>query len=314
MISILLTLLKIIGIVLLSLLGLLLVLLLIVLFVPVRYRIKGYYKEEFVCHLKATWLLHLVSLTLDFDKEVLTSFRIFGMDISSFINKAKNRTTSSPKTKAKPVTQQTKAETEAESQKEIKTDAPEENHNESHSLKHSSEPVTQEEDTADSSAHSGGKTTIRDRILSIYQSVCGFIHKIKQIFANIANAKESLERYIRILQREDVKGAFALCKKRLLKMIKHILPKHTRIYAHIGMEDPATTGYILAAYSVLPDTFRKKIILQAEFDKVILEGDFTIKGSCNAIRFIYEILCIVTDKNCRTFYKLVKKEMANERK
>ena len=166
MISILLTLLKIIGIVLLSLLGLLLVLLLIVLFVPVRYRIKGYYKEEFVCHLKATWLLHLVSLTLDFDKEVLTSFRIFGMDISSFINKAKNRTTSSPKTKAKPVTQQTKAETEAESQKEIKTDAPEENHNESHSLKHSSEPVTQEEDTADSSAHSGGKTTIRDRILS----------------------------------------------------------------------------------------------------------------------------------------------------
>ena len=87
MISVLLTLLKIIGIVLLSLLGLFLVLLLIVLFVPVRYRIKGYYKDEFVCHGKITWLLHLVSVSIDYDKEAATAIRIFGIDISSFLNK-----------------------------------------------------------------------------------------------------------------------------------------------------------------------------------------------------------------------------------
>ena len=87
MISVLLTLLKILGIAILVILGIVLVLLLIVLFVPVRYRIKGYYKEDFVCHLRATWLLHLVSVSVDFEKELITSIKILGMDISSFLNK-----------------------------------------------------------------------------------------------------------------------------------------------------------------------------------------------------------------------------------
>ena len=32
-----------------------------------------------------------------------------------------------------------------------------------------------------------------------------------------------------------------------------------KINAHIGMEDPATTGYILAFYSILPDKKKKQI-------------------------------------------------------
>ena len=97
MISVLLTLLKIIGIVLLSLLGLFLVLLLIILFVPVRYRLKGYYKDEFVCHGKITWLLHMVSVSIDYDKEAVTAVKILGIDISSFLNKKKEK---SPQTSA----------------------------------------------------------------------------------------------------------------------------------------------------------------------------------------------------------------------
>ena len=68
MISVLQILLKILGIILLSLIGILIVLLLVVLFIPVRYRFKGYYKDEFVCHGKITWLLHLVSISIDFEK------------------------------------------------------------------------------------------------------------------------------------------------------------------------------------------------------------------------------------------------------
>ena len=86
MISVLLTLLKIIGIVLLSLLGLFLVLLLIVLFVPVRYRIKGYYKDEFVCHGKIIWLLHLVSVSIDYDKEAATHMAVAALVASEEID------------------------------------------------------------------------------------------------------------------------------------------------------------------------------------------------------------------------------------
>jgi len=97
-------------------------------------------------------------------------------------------------------------------------------------------------------------------------------------------------------------------------MIKHLLPKHMKVHAHIGMEDPAVTGYILAAYSVLSDRLHRQINLHADFEKIILEFDYVIKGHCNAFCFLYEILSIITNKNCRTFYKLVKKEISNERK
>jgi len=97
-------------------------------------------------------------------------------------------------------------------------------------------------------------------------------------------------------------------------MLKHLLPKKMKIHAHIGMEDPSTTGYILAIYSVLPDKLRKQIILKADFDEVIVEADYNIKGSCNAFNLLFQLLCILTNKNCWTFYKLVKKEISNERK
>jgi len=95
----LLTLLKIIGIVLLSVLGLFLVLILIVLFVPVRYRVKGYYKDDFVCHGKATWLLHLITVSIDFEKELVTSFKILGIDISSILSRKGESTTNNRNTK-----------------------------------------------------------------------------------------------------------------------------------------------------------------------------------------------------------------------
>ena len=63
MVSILFTVLKVIGITLLIILGLVLFILLLVLFVPVRYSGKGSYQDGlFTAKLRASWLLHLISL------------------------------------------------------------------------------------------------------------------------------------------------------------------------------------------------------------------------------------------------------------
>lgn len=319
MISVLLTLLKIIGIVLLVLLGLLLLLILIVLFVPVRYRIKGYYKEEFVCHLRVTWLLHLVNISVNFEKELVTSFKILGIDISSFINKKKD-------TSDKPSEGKDSSKSQDKEHPQTKEKVQESGNAEPGNLAKETEQKSdniadnaeaKQENSTDSEFSAKSKsiiqkikdffTGIRDKIISVYS-------KIKEIITNIKNKKDSVERYIRILQREEVKGAFSLCKKRIFKMVKHLLPRHMKIHAHVGMEEPSVTGYILGVYSVLSDKLRKQIILQADFENVVLDADFVIKGHCHAIRFLHEILCIVTDKNCRTFYKLVKKEIGNERK
>ena len=315
MISVLLTLLKIIGIVLLSFLGLLLVLFLIVLFVPVRYHLKGYYTDEFVCHLKATWLLHLVSFSLDYKNELITSIKILGMDISSYLDKRES-TISKPN--------QAEDKTSVESNTPIK-----QNNNFDVTANISIDDITSKkdsfkyadnkndaksEDVSDTSSSLLRKFNrfierVKLKIQLLYNKICNFIFRIKIFFTDIKSKKETVERYIEIIKREEVKQALSLCKKRFFKMINHLLPKRMKVHIHIGMENPEITAYIAAFYNILPPKLQQKILLYAYFDKVILQADFTAKGSCNAIRFLYEILYIVSNKNCRTFYQLVKKEI-----
>ena len=313
MISVLLTLLKIFGIVLLSLLGILLVLLLILLFVPVRYRIKGYYKDEFICHGKITWLLHLLSVSIDFDKELVSSIKVFGIDISSFLNKKKETASTSDTKDTVATDQESKNVTESMS---IPTSANNSIEQPNEGMVYSSNIGTGPEPETDSNPKEKQNIfqKIRTFILNIKNKVLAIYHKIIDIIQNIKTKKESIGRYIRILQKDEVKNAFSICKKRIFKILKHLLPKKMTIHAHIGMEDPSTTGYILAIYSVLPEKIRRQVILKADFDEVIMEADFNIKGSCNAFNLLLQLLSVITNKNCLSFYKLVKKEIFNERK
>ena len=87
MISIFLTILKIIGIVLLSLLLLLVTVLLLILFVPVRYRVSGFRKQgdevPVNVALKVTWLLHIVNVAFRYPEEAFIKVRLFCFTIFS---------------------------------------------------------------------------------------------------------------------------------------------------------------------------------------------------------------------------------------
>ena len=60
MLSVILLILKIIGIVLLVLLGILLLIIFLVLFVPIRYRVKVEHSDSFALEGGVSWLLHFV--------------------------------------------------------------------------------------------------------------------------------------------------------------------------------------------------------------------------------------------------------------
>jgi len=80
MVSILLTILKILGISLSVILGILVVLLLLVLFVPVRYRFSGSRRAEgegpFSFQVKVTWLLHLINVAFSYPDAPYLKVRI----------------------------------------------------------------------------------------------------------------------------------------------------------------------------------------------------------------------------------------------
>ena len=69
MLSVVLTILKFIGITILVLLGILLLVVGLVLFVPIRYKAEGFYKDSYRVQAKINWLLHIVSFSLLYEKE-----------------------------------------------------------------------------------------------------------------------------------------------------------------------------------------------------------------------------------------------------
>ncbi len=325
MLSVLLIILKIIGIVLLSIIGILLCLLLLVLFVPVRYRIKGYYKDEFVCHGKVSWLLRLISFSFDVEKGTKTSLRILGIPATVFKRKVKKKTEETINHSVDKIesTVNSKAEETAadflnESSQENVFDVP------------VSETV--DENIDEISENIEEKKSFFDRIKSflygLYQKINNIIIKIKEIwnkireipqkirifFIAIEDKKTLIERYLSILKCNTTKQAFLLCKKRLICMFKHILPKKIKIIADYGFADPSTTGYILALYGVLPPSIGKKIILHPDFERDFFECDFELKGSIRMWTLLYQVIRILLDSNCREFYHMVKKEIKNERK
>ncbi len=82
--SVILTVLKIIGIVLLCIIGLVLAILLIVLFVPVRYKGDGSFKmdgsgKDYAFKAKASWLLHIVTVLFDVKDPSGVVIKIFGI-------------------------------------------------------------------------------------------------------------------------------------------------------------------------------------------------------------------------------------------
>ena len=80
--TILLFILKIIGILLLSILGILLLLVALVLCVPIRYHVEGNEEEERQIAGKVHWLLHVVSFSFSYEeKQFGYRLRIFGIPI-----------------------------------------------------------------------------------------------------------------------------------------------------------------------------------------------------------------------------------------
>lgn len=326
MISVLLIILKIIGITLLVIIGLFLFLLLLVLFVPVRYRFKGSYDEKFLCKGKITWLLHLISIKIDVEERVVTSIRILGIPLSVFMKKKDNvkkkKADKGEEESAGMVvtTAGSDSKTAEENGRNMlpvsveQTGSSEMTIAAGHEEKESAEDVAEEE-----------KQTLFDKLLYkiqvIIQKVRELAGKVKSIFEkikdtviNIKKKKETVKRYLVILRSDTAKAAFALCRKRIFRMLKHMFPRRMRVNITYGMEDPADTGYILAVFGMLPGFVGKRIVLHADFNQPVFKGDFNVKGGIRAVVLLYQGLCVILDKNCQRLYHIVKKEISNEHK
>lgn len=290
MLSVVFTILKLIGIVILVLLGVLLFVVCVVLFVPLRYRAEGFYRDTYKVKAKLSWLLHIVSFSLLYEKEqpLQMKLRILGIPVFDNLHekqsKKKRGKTSSKKKNKK---EEKKPEIVAASQETEKDDIP---------------AIEIEEDTKITN-QTKERRNIFQTIKQIFQKIVSFFRNIKYTFQKICDTikdvKNNITYYLELFKEPSTQAAITRCKKQLIRIFKNLKPQKFQLNLHIGMEDPATMGDILGLWGMLYPIHEGHIDIFPDFEHSVLEGEFFCKGRVTIYVYIWTIMIILFDKDIR---------------
>ncbi len=285
--------LKIIGIILAAAIGILLLVLICGLFVPIRYYVtadgKLGEKHPVRVEMKATWLLHMVNIVFSYGESARLRIRVLCFTLLDSARERKRKKEKKEKKKRERNSDKKPETEEIEEIEETETDKAE-----------VEIPALENEEKRNKSVFAFFHKLL-EALKNIEYTIQGICGKIK-------NVMENIRYYIDILQGEAFRSVFRNAKKQLIWICRKVKPTKCRINLRAGMEDPATTGQIVAAYGILYPLVGGSVFLQPEFEEKVIEGDVYIKGKITGIIFLIAGLKIALDKNIWRLIKLLKKE------
>ncbi len=250
-----LTVLKIIGIVLACILTLLLAVLLIVLFVPVRYSIKGRYKEDIFAKAYISYLLHLFGVHVRYDDDLRVILRILFIQVKLY-----------PKKKDGSGTDKKRKE---DGRKEDK-----------HKEDKSKDEAIGSDDKKDADKE-GSPDGHDDRL-----------NRVKA--------------YLKLLNEDSTKEAFEVCRYRLGKLLKAILPGKIRISITYGLDDPYMTAVIMSLYNVFYTYIGEGLTIYPVYYEKTVSAEGIIKGRIMAAPVLWQAVMVLLNRDCRRFFKRFK--------
>lgn len=321
--TLLLTILKVIGIIFLVILGILLAAVLLVLFVPVRYRAEGAYQDRFWTKGQVTWLLHLLSIRFSFDNGFQYSVTIAGI---RFLPRRKKEKASDAEKEVLPDNEPSDEAAETPSSDRISekqkanTKEPKTPETDNTDAERTSDPAADRKEPQPSDS---GRTNQTDgmeedtaehlcfweKLLSkIYAIFRKYREKYEAICAKIKQIQDKLSYYIRILKREETKELLRLIIDQLQGVIRHVLPKKLDVRLHIGTGDPASTGQLLALHGMLYPITGRNVVIVPDFEEKHLEGAFHMKGRITAFVLLLCALRVIINKNFRKLIRILRKK------
>lgn len=318
--TILLMILKVIGIILLVILGILLFGALLILFVPVRYQAQGTYQDSFRAKGQATWLLHLLSVRFSFEDGFHYSVKIAGIPFLPGREKKPDADAGQKKAPdAAPAVKTAEAkapdETAAKRQEETGTKELQEETAAEIQAKDAAEPQAPDGEGGQDAASTGQEEdsgTDAGFLEKLLQKVYAIFRKNREkyeaICAKIKQVKNKLSHYVRILKREETKALLRLIIGQLSGIIRHVLPRKLDVRLRIGTGDPASTGRILALQGMLYPVIRDKVAVIPDFEEKHLEGTFYMKGRITAFVVLVCALRVIINKNFRQLIRILRKK------
>ena len=323
---IILNILKITGIVLASILGFVLILLILVLFVPVRYRIRftrtGVEGDEpVIAGGYVSWLLHLLHVSLAYPAEYLVTVRVFGIPV---FRKSLDKKDSPDQDQEKPDATEPAKPEETEAGDDV--DSPPASQAEEEFLSQEDlsgadtgetaepdEPVDEFDDESDDESDEGtDEGDDEGSKESIFSRISGFIHNIQCTIegfcSKIKEIANNVHYYHNLLTSELFERTFARCKKKVIRLLKSILPRKGDIRLEMGFDDPYTTGEVLAIAGILYPVIGEYVHIYGNFDESVIRGGGYVKGRIYLIMVVMLGLYYLTDRDLKKTIRLFKKE------
>lgn len=294
--TVLLSILKILGIILLCILGLLVLLIMLLLFAPVSYRIRGETRQgQTTLKVHGAWCLMALRFSFLMEQgKQLAVLKIFGIKAWKYPSDEKAK----KKLAKKKVKKKPKKKSGEKSHKEPEKD-----------LEQNPPAVMQEEQTEKQHEQKRQKKTYKKKFVSVFgkisRTIRSIVEKIKAIPQKAKNIGSKIKKVNQWIQDEQNRSAVRFALGKVIGLLKKYGPKHMKADVAYGMEDPAATGQVLAVLSVLPFLYYDKVSIMPDFEaeRFYIEGSWDIKGRIQVIHLLKAAIQIWRNPDVKHFIK-----------
>lgn len=309
MLTIFLTILKIIGILLLVVIGLLILGILAILFVPLRYDGKISYNDKNQCvATQITWLFRLICIEGGYQEKVYARARLLWFTLWKWKADEKENDKEDHLESADYSEEELDRLLEERSQKE-------ESKEETKEAKVIEEKL--DEPDAEENLTEVQPTEIEPKEVELNEAKSNEAEstekkpkkiQFQQIGKRIEEIKEKIKHIKEMASDQRIHRAILLLIDGAWKMVRHSLPRKIKGRAKFGFEDPSTTGQILTYVSLLYPCYAKSVELVPMFTEKVIDLDLYFRGRVRLFSLIWICVKIWFDRNFRYLYKKVKKK------
>lgn len=303
MLHIILFILKILGLLVLIVLGLVLAAALLILLVPVRYQAEGSYDGKVRGKARITWLLHILSVSAQYEEDLIVRVRIFGFRIG------KPKKMDSELKEAEDIMVQAMEIMEPEPIREA-LDVKDEIHDrvkeEPKNL-----PPPKEELRSPTPPKEEPKKKKGFRVMGVFEKlkkkVLRAFTKLKFFFLRICDTLRTIkdkkdEIYAWISNKENQKTGKLLFRQ-VKRLVRHILPRRGKGNITFGFDDPYLTGQVLTYASVIYPLCHKHLNLYPVFDQTVFTVEGTFRGRIRMGTVLLIGSRMLLDRNFRRLLK-----------
>ncbi len=143
----------------------------------------------------------------------------------------------------------------------------------------------------------------RDRVRAMWEKakngVRAVLRKVRDIREKAARLRALVSDFLEIWRDEHTREAIAHGKRELRYLGKHYLPRVLHGDVRFGLSDPAATGQLLGALSVVQVFSNGRFRVDADFTAPRLDGNVFLAGHIRVIHLAKSAISLLLDKHLR---------------